>query len=218
MSESPIRVLIVDDHAVVRSGLRKVLESEPDIEVVGEAGDAKHAVFETRAQKPDVILMDVVMPGKSGIEAIPAVLQSGDGTKVVVLSMQDDPRYVREAFAAGASGYVLKEAVDAELVAAIREVAAGGRYVHPALGARLVEADAEEQRRVEEDPLSEREREVLRLLALGHTNQEIAGMLFISVRTAETHRAHIMQKLRLASRAELVRYALAAGLLESDPG
>ena len=111
--------------------------------------------------------------------------------------MQDDPRYVREAFAAGASGYVLKEAADAEVVAAVREVAGGGRYVHPALGARLVAAEAEAKAREEADPLSDREREVLRLLALGHTNQEIAKMLFISVRTAETHRAHIMQKLRL---------------------
>ena len=128
--------------------------------------------------------------------------------------MQDDPRYVREAFDAGASGYVLKEAADTELVQAIREVAAGGRYVHPALGARMITADAEERRRAEDDPLSEREREVLRLLALGHTNQEIAKMLYISVRTAETHRAHIMQKLRLTTRAELVRYALDQGLLE----
>jgi two-component system, NarL family, response regulator NreC len=127
--------------------------------------------------------------------------------------MQDDPRYVREAFAAGASGYVLKEAADAEVVAAIREVARGGRYVHPTLGARLVQAEAEERRRAEEDPLSDRERGVLRLLALGHTNQEIASLLYISVRTAETHRAHIMQKLRLSNRAELVRYALAEGLL-----
>jgi DNA-binding NarL/FixJ family response regulator len=128
--------------------------------------------------------------------------------------MQDDPRYVHEAFAAGASGYVLKEAVDAEVVGAVREVAGGGRYVHPALGARLVAAEAEERKRAEADPLSEREREVLRLLALGHTNQEIAKMLYISVRTAETHRAHIMQKLRLTSRAELVRYALENGLIE----
>jgi two-component system response regulator NreC len=128
--------------------------------------------------------------------------------------MQDDPRYVREAFAAGASGYVLKEAADAEVVAAVREVARGGRYVNPELGARLVTAEAEAGRRAEDDPLSEREREVLRLLALGHTNQEIAKQLYISVRTAETHRAHIMQKLRLTSRAELVRYALAQGLLE----
>ncbi len=130
--------------------------------------------------------------------------------------MQDDPRYVRAAFEAGASGYVLKEAADTEVVAAIRAVASGERYVHPALGAKLVAADAEERRRAEQDPLSEREREVLRLLALGHTNQEIAKQLYISVRTAETHRAHIMQKLGLSSRAELVRYALAEGLLESD--
>src|SRR5205823_5866094 len=134
--------------------------------------------------------------------------------KVLVLSMQDDPRYVREAFAAGASGYVLKEAADAEVVAAVQEVARGGRYVNPELGARLIEADAAAERRAEEDPLSEREREVLRLLALGHTNQEIAKQLYISVRTAETHRAHIMQKLRLGSRAELVRYAISQGLLE----
>src|SRR5437762_6932483 len=134
--------------------------------------------------------------------------------RVLILSMQDDPRYVREAFGAGASGYVLKEAADAEVVAAVREVARGGRYVNPELGARLVAAETDALRRAEEDPLSDREREVLRLLALGHTNQEIAKELFISVRTAETHRAHIMQKLGLASRAELVRYAMAQGLLE----
>ena len=211
-----IRTLIVDDHAVVRSGLRKVLEAEADIEVVGEAGDARYAVFETRAKKPDVILMDVVMPGKSGIEAIPDILKDHPLAKVLILSMQDDPRYVRQAFEAGAVGYVLKEAADTELVAAVREVAAGGRYVHPTLGARLVTADAEERKRAAQDPLSERERDVLRLLALGHTNQEIADMLYISVRTAETHRAHIMQKLRLTTRAELVRYALAQGLLTDE--
>jgi two-component system, NarL family, response regulator NreC len=154
------------------------------------------------------------MPGGSGIDATRAILKEQPDTKVLVLSMQDDPAYVREAFAAGACGYVLKEAADAEVVGAVREVASGGRYVHPALGARLVEAEAEERARAEADPLSEREREVLRLLALGHTNQEIAKMLYISVRTAETHRAHIMQKLRLQTRAELVRYAIEQGLLE----
>jgi len=209
-----IRVLVVDDHAVVRSGLRRVLEAEDDIEVVAEAGDLRDAVFEARAHKPDVILMDVVMPGASGIEATPAVLKEARDAKVLMLSMQDDPRYVREAFSAGASGYVLKEAVDAEVVTAIREVAGGGRYVHPELGARLISADAEAAREAEDNPLSDRESEVLRLLALGYTNQEIAKQLFISVRTAETHRAHVMQKLRLASRAELVRYALARGLLD----
>ena len=209
-----IRVLVVDDHSVVRSGLRRVLDAEPDIETVGEAPTAERAVFEAMEHKPDVVLMDVVMPGRSGIEGTPAVLQAVPETRVLVLSMQDDPRYVREAFEAGASGYVLKEAADTEVVAAVRAVAAGERYVHPALGARLVAAEAEERRRAEADPLSDREREVLSLLALGHTNQEIAQKLFISVRTAETHRAHIMQKLRLSSRAELVRHALAEGLLD----
>ena len=211
---TPTRVLIVDDHAVVRSGLKLVLEADEGIEPVGEAGTARDAIFEARALKPDVILLDVVMPDQSGLEIIPTLLHENPETKILMLSMQDDPRYVREAFDAGASGYVLKEAADSEVVAAVREVAGGGRYVDPELGARLVAAESEERRRAEEDPLSEREGEVLRLLALGHTNQEIAKQLYISVRTAETHRAHIMQKLRLSSRAELVRYALDRGLLE----
>jgi two-component system, NarL family, response regulator NreC len=160
--------------------------------------------------------MDVVLGGKSGIEVTPELLHEQPEARVLVLSMQDDPRYVREAFAAGAHGYVLKEAADTELVTAVREVARGGRYVHPALGARMAAADAAAADAAEHDPLSDREREVLRLLALGHTNQEIAQMLYISVRTAETHRAHIMQKLRLETRAELVRYALAQGLLEPE--
>ena len=209
-----IQVLVVDDHAVVRSGLRLLLQQEEDIECVGEAGSADEAVREARRLKPNVILLDVVMPGKSGLDAAPQLREVAPEAKILVLSMQDDPSYVREAFAAGAMGYVLKEAADAEVVAAVREVAGGGRYVHPALGARLVAAEAAAQARAEADPLSEREREVLRLLALGHTNQEIAKMLYISVRTAETHRAHIMQKLRLSTRAELVRHALESGLLE----
>ena len=205
----------MDDHAVVRSGLRRVLDAEADIETVGEAANADRAVFEAMEHKPDVVLMDVTMPGQSGIEGLPALLQSAPQVRVLMLSMHDDPGYVRAAFEAGASGYVLKDAADAEVVAAVRAVASGERYVHPTLGAKLVAAEAEERKRAEADPLSEREREVLRLLALGHTNQEIAGMLYISVRTAETHRAHIMQKLRLASRAELVRYALDSGLIET---
>ena len=211
-----IRVLVVDDHAVVRSGLRLLIDAESDMETVGEAGNVRNAIFEARSTNPDLILMDVVMPGESGLEGVPKLLHEHPDVKVLVLSMQDDPRYVREAFAVGASGYVLKEAADSEVVTAIREVAAGGRYVHPELGARLVAAEADAVRQAEEDPLSDREREVLRLLALGYTNQEIAKQLFISVRTAETHRAHVMQKLRLDSRAELVRYAIARGLLEGD--
>jgi two-component system, NarL family, response regulator NreC len=212
-----IRVLVVDDHAVVRAGLRLLLDSQDDLETVGEAGDAREALFQARATKPDVVLMDVMLgTGKSGIEATPEMLREAPEVKVLILSMQDDPSYVREAFAAGASGYVLKEAADTELVTAVREVAAGRRYVHPALGARIAAADAEAERSAAEDPLSEREREVLRLLALGHTNQEIARMLFVSVRTAETHRAHIMQKLRISTRAELVRYAISRGVLEDQ--
>lgn len=208
------RILVVDDHAVVRSGLRLLLTQQDEFEVVAEAGDAREAIFEARAHQPDVILLDVVMPGESGIDVLPKLKAEAPDAKVLVLSMQDDPRYVREAFANGADGYVLKEAADAEVVAAVREIAGGGRYVHPALGARMVAAEAQERAAAEADPLSDREREVLRLLALGHTNQEIARQLFISVRTAETHRSHIMRKLGFATRAELVRHALANGLLD----
>jgi two-component system, NarL family, response regulator NreC len=215
MTES-IRIVIVDDHAVVRSGLRLLIEREDGMVVVDEAANASEAIFRALEHKPDVVLIDVTMPGDSGIDAIPKVLEASPDSKLLVLSMQDDARYVRDAFAAGASGYVLKEAADTELVAAIRQVAAGGSYVNPALGARVVIAEAKEDAESQADPLSEREHEVLRLLALGHTNQEIAKTLYISVRTAETHRAHIMQKLGLASRAELVRYALARQILEPD--
>ena len=211
----PIRVLIVDDHAVVRAGIRLLLAQEADIEPVGEARTGREAVFQARALSPDVILMDVVMPDQSGLDVVPTLLHERPETKVLVLSMQDDPRYVRQAFSAGASGYILKEAADTEVVAAIRKVANGTDYVHPAVGARLIAAENAQARRAEEDPLSDREREVLRLLALGHTNQEISAKLFISVRTAETHRAHIMQKLRLESRADLVRYALDQGVFET---
>jgi DNA-binding NarL/FixJ family response regulator len=191
-----------------------LIDAEDSFETVAEAGNARDAIFEVRKHKPDIVLMDVVLPDRSGIEATPDVLKEAPDARVLVLSMEDDPTYVRAAFAAGAYGYVLKEAADSELVEALKQVAAGERYVHPALGARMAVAEAEASARAEEDPLSDREREVLRLLALGHTNQEIARTLFISVRTAETHRAHIMQKLRLTTRAELVRYALAQGLLE----
>ena len=209
-----IRVLIVDDHALVRSALRLLLEAEEDVSVEDEAGSAEEAVRKARLHKPDVVLLDVVLPGRSGLDAAPEIKEAAPKAGLLVLSMQDDPSYVREAFAVGASGYVLKEAAGAELINAVREIARGGRYVHPELGARLIEAEAKARAEAELDPLSDREREVLRLLALGHTNQEIAKKLYISVRTAETHRAHIMQKLRLTTRAELVRYALERGLLD----
>jgi len=213
-----IRVLIVDDHQLVRSGLRRLLESEEDLAVEDEAGTAYDAVRLARLHKPDVILLDVVMPGGSGLDAIPEIRDAAPNARILTLSMQDDPSYVRQAFAAGASGYVLKEAADDELLAAVREVAEGGRYVDPQLGARLAAADAAAAAEAADDPLTDREREVLRLLALGHTNHEIAQMLYLSVRTAETHRARIMQKLRLTTRAELVRYAIDHGLLAEDDG
>ena len=208
------KVFVVDDHAVVRSGLKLLLQREDEFEVVGEAASASEAAARVGAIRPDIVLLDVTMPGESGIDALPRILSAAPDAKVLVLSMHDDPTYVREAFAGGASGYVLKEAADSELVSALRQIADGGRYVNPELGARMVAADAEARREAESDPLTDREREVMRLLALGHTNQEIAKMLYISVRTAETHRAHIMQKLRLSTRAELVRHALAQGLLD----
>ena len=184
--------------------------------VVGEAADADEAIDRTARLEPDVLLLDVVLPGRSGIDALPELLQASPATRVLVLSMQDDPAYVRQAFAAGAHGYLLKEAADSELVQAIHEVAAGRRYVHPLLGARLAAAEAAAEQRSDADPLSEREHDVLRLLALGHTNQEIADQLYISIRTAETHRARLMQKLGLKSRAEVVRYALDSGALDLD--
>ena len=212
-----IRVLICDDHALVRSGLHKLLECEPDLEVVGEAANAEEAIERSRTDRPDVLLLDVVMPGRSGIDALPDILSAAPGTKVLMLSMQDDPAYVRQSFAAGASGYVLKDAADTELVEAIHTVAGGRRYVHPLLGARLAAAEATAETQTVRDPLSEREHQVLRLLALGHTNQEIAKQLFLSVRTVETHRARIVQKLGLKTRAEIVRYAFSSGELNIEP-
>jgi two-component system response regulator NreC len=211
-----IRLLIVDDHQLVRSGLRRLLEAEDDLTVEDEAGTAYDAVRLARLHKPDVVLLDVVMPGSSGIDALPEILAAAPDAHVLALSMQDDPTYVRQAFAAGARGYVLKEAADDELLTAVREVAGGGVYVDPQLGARLAAADATAIAEAAEDPLSDREREVMRLLALGHTNQEISKLLYISVRTAEAHRARIMQKLGLTTRAELVRNAIDRGLLEDD--
>jgi two-component system, NarL family, response regulator NreC len=211
-----ISIGICDDHGLVRSGLRRVLEAEEGFEVTGEAGTADEALALVRDRLPDVLLLDVTMPGRSGIDALPELIEARPGMKILMLSMQDDPAYVRSAFTAGAHGYLLKDAADADLVKALHEVVNGHRYVHPALGARLVSTEISEIRDLD-DPLSEREHEVLRLLALGHTNQEIAKELFISVRTAESHRAKIGEKLGLRTRAELVRYALDTGMLDTAP-
>jgi two-component system, NarL family, response regulator NreC len=216
VASAPIDIVIADDHAMVRAGLRLLLEADPGLRVVAEAGDVDGALEQTRTHGPAVVLLDLNMPGTRTLPAIPRFFEAAPGVAVVVLTMYEEPAFAREAMKAGASGYVLKEAADTEVVAAVRAVVAGEQYINPALGARLVSADADARKRAELDPLSDREREVLRLLALGHTNQEIAQMLYISVRTAETHRMHIMQKLHLSSRAELVRYALAEGLVGEE--
>lgn len=204
-------IVLADDHAVVRSALRMLLDSEPGFEVVAEAGDAEAATRYVLGHKPTVLILDLNMPGGSSLEAIPAILEASPATEIVVLTMQSEPAFARKALQAGVRGYVLKEAAEAELVQAVRSAAAGDTYLQPALGARLA---AEPEPRKGDD-LSEREREVLRLIALGHTNAEIAEQLFLSIRTVESHRAHIQQKLRLSSRAELVRYALESGLVET---
>ncbi|HSJ18107.1 MAG TPA: response regulator transcription factor [Solirubrobacterales bacterium] len=202
--------MLADDHAVVRSALRMLLEAEDDFEVVAEAGDADAAERYVRGHKPEVLILDLNMPGGSSIERVPAIKEASPDTQIVVLTMQEDPAFAREAMRAGVLGYILKEAADAELVKAVRVAAAGETYLQPALGARLAAEPPEG-----EGELSEREVEVLRLIALGHTNAEIAEQLYLSVRTVESHRAHIQQKLRLTKRSELVRYALEHGLLDT---
>jgi DNA-binding NarL/FixJ family response regulator len=203
------RVLIAHRRAESRAAVRAACEGIDGIGPVEEAETLGQALLDADTMKPDVILLE-----HGALELVSTLLNETPAAKIVVLGVQDEPQAVQEAFAAGASGYLLAEAAENEVVAAVREVAAGGRYVNPELGARLVAAESQTRRQAEEDRLSEREHEVLRLLALGHTNQEIAKQLVISVRTAETHRAHIMEKLGVSSRAELVRYALDRGLLE----
>jgi two-component system response regulator NreC len=207
--EERIRIVLADDHAVVRSGLRLLLDAEHDFEVVAEAGDVESAARYVRGHHPAVLVLDLNMPGGSSLAAIPRIRESAPETQIVILTMQEEPAFARQALSAGAIGYVLKEAADAELVEAVRRAATGETYLNPRLGARL----AAEPAVGAPDDLSEREVDVLRLIALGHTNAEIAEQLYLSVRTVETHRAHIQQKLRLTSRAELVRYALERGLV-----
>jgi two-component system, NarL family, response regulator NreC len=206
-----IRIVLADDHAVVRSGLRMLLDSEHGFEVVAEASDIDSARRYVRGHHPHVLVLDLNMPGGSSLEAIPAIREESSATQIVVLTMQQEPAFAREALGAGALGYVLKEAADEELVEAVRRAAAGESYLNPRLGARI----AAEPPAGPPDDLSEREVDVLRLIALGQTNAEIAEQLFLSVRTVETHRAHIQQKLRLSTRAELVGYALEHGLVRA---
>jgi two-component system response regulator NreC len=207
-----VTLVLADDHAVVRSGLRLLLEAEPGHEVVAEASTAEDALRYTRAHRPSVLVLDLNMPGRPSLEVIPEIRASSPETAVVVLTMQEDPAFAREALRAGALGYVLKEAADEELLQAVRLAAAGDNYLNPRLGARMA-AEPPAPAGLPDD-LTEREVEVLRLIALGHTNSEIASQLYLSVRTIESHRAHIQQKIRRTSRAELVQYALDHGFVD----
>jgi two-component system response regulator NreC len=216
MSDSrPITLVLADDHIVVRSGLRLLLEGEPGFTVLAESGDVDGTVRTVLGYKPDVLVLDLNMPGaQTSLEAMPRLAEASPATRVVVLTMQEDPQFAREAMRAGALGYVLKEAADAELVEAVRRAAAGETYLNPRLGAALAAAPREATG--PPDNLTAREAEILRLIALGHTNAEIGTQLFLSVRTVESHRAHIQQKLLLSSRAELVHYALEHGMLATQ--
>jgi two-component system response regulator NreC len=212
MSQEDITVVLADDHAVVRKGLRLLLDAESGLRVVAEAGTVPDAIRMAMAHRPTVLVLDLNMPGGSSLEAIPVLRRDAEQTAIVVLTMQNDPSFARQALQAGALGFVLKEAADDELLGAIRLAAEGETYLNPRLGAKLAAQPA--QPAGPPDDLSERELEVLRMIVLGHTNSEIASTLYLSVRTVESHRAHIQQKTRRSTRAELVRYALEHKLVE----
>ena len=211
-----IRILIADDHGVLRAGLRALLNAEPDLEVVGEAADGNEALRLAEKLRPDVLLLDISMPGPGGIEVTRRVKRTLPDTRVLILTVHEDEGLLREAIRAGAAGYIVKRAVESELINAIHAVWRGDLYVHPAMTRALLKdlqaSAAPEQPLVE--PLTPRETEVLSLIAQGYTNRQIAEKLSISVRTVESHRANITGKLGLRSRVELVRYAREHGLLE----
>jgi two-component system response regulator NreC len=201
-----ITIVVADDHAVVRGGLRRLLDAEGDMHVVAEAGGVDETKAAVAEHRPEILLLDLHMPGGGSLPALRAIRDASPETGILILTMQDDPGYAREALSRGARGYVLKEAEENDLLHAVRTVAAGATYLQPELGARLLTASVEE-------PLTQRERDVLRLIALGHTNTEAAAQLHLSVRTVETHRANIQSKLGSTSRVELVRHAMEQGLI-----
>lgn len=205
-------IVLADDHTIVRSSLRALLEAGEGVDVVAEAGDIDETVRKVLAYKPDVVVLDVSMPGGSSLGSIPDMLSASPDTAIVVLTMEDEPRFAREALRAGAAGFVLKEAADTELLQAIDAARKGLRYINPQLGALIAaQPDAPSE---QPDGLSDREVEVLRLVALGHTNTEISQQLYLSVRTVESHRAHIQRKLGRSTRAELVAYAREQDMLD----
>ncbi len=215
-----IRIFLADDHAVLRAGLKSLLNAEPDMEVVGEAGDGVSCVEKVAATTPDVILLDVNMPHCNGLEALPEIRRRTPTSHILILTMHDDAEYLRKALSLGSAGYILKQSADTELLSAIRTVFNGGVFLHPGHTRILLEDTLKPKNTsAVTDPinvLSERELEVLRLIALGHTNKEIAGLLFLSVKTVETYKARVMEKLNLRTRAALVRFALKHGLLDEE--
>jgi two-component system response regulator NreC len=204
-----IKILVADDHGVLRAGLRALLNAEPDLSVVGEAASGEEALKIARKVSPDIVLMDLNMPGMGGIEAARKMLKAHSQIRVLILTVHEDNELLKEAIKAGASGYILKRAVESELIYAIHAVMRGDLYIHSAMTRALLSNQPEEQPDIPDgaEELTPREQEVLRLIAEGHTNRQIADLLSLSVRTVESHRSNLMEKLNLHSRVELVRYA-----------
>ena len=213
-----IRVLIADDHAILRAGLRMLIDSQPDMKVIAEAPNGEEAVRLAGAERPDVVILDITMPGGGGLRAVPEILKACASSRILLLTMHEEPAYLRTALASGAAGYVLKKSVDANLLAAIRSVHKGRSYVDSELASALIQhalPDIGQPGRPDE-VLSERELQVLKLVAEGFSSREIAEQIFIGVKTVETYRARFAEKLGLKSRADLVRYALEVGLLSPE--
>jgi two-component system, NarL family, response regulator NreC len=208
--ERQITVVLADDHNVIRTGLRAMLEGEEDLRVIGEAADGPATQKLVRDRRPDVLVLDLQMPGAEPARDVPALREEAPSTAIVVLTMQSDPRRARDLLRAGASGYVLKQAAERQLTEAIRTAAGGGSYIDPELGGQVAQLGADPL-----EALGERDRELLRLLALGYTNREIGEKLYLSVRAVEVNRAKLLEKLGLESRPELVRFAIANGIIET---
>jgi DNA-binding NarL/FixJ family response regulator len=222
VTKNTLRVLIVDDHTIVRQGLRKLLEAEGDIEIVGEASDGREAVTKATDMQPAVVLLDISMPGLNGLEAIRQILKRSPKTRVLVLSMHKNEAYVLQALRNGASGYVLKEAASEEIVTALRALGRGESYLSPSISRVVIDdylrinSGGESTARSLYESLTAREREIFQLLAEGLKNHEVAERLHVSVKTVETHRAHVMEKLGLNNIAELVKYAIEVGIIQLD--